>query len=138
MKKVLILCTGNSCRSQMAEGYLRHFTNGRVEVYSAGIETHGVNPRAVAVMEEDGIDLTRHTSNNVLEYRDVSFDHVLTVCDSAKELCPVFPGATSVYHHSFPDPAKALGTEKEIMEQFRAVRDEIKAYCRNFASELIG
>ena len=91
MKKILVLCTGNSCRSQLAEGYLRFFAKGNAELYSAGVETHGVNPRAIATMKEDGIDISSHTSNNMEEYRNIDFDYVITVCDNAKEQCPVFP-----------------------------------------------
>lgn len=132
MKKILVLCTGNSCRSQLAEGYLRHFAEGKAEVYSAGIETHGVNPRAIATMQEDGIDISGHTSNNVSEYRDIDFDFVITVCDNAQENCPYFPGSAQKFHYNFPDPAKATGSEEEIMEVFRNVREQIKTYARNF------
>lgn len=132
MKKILVLCTGNSCRSQLAEGYLRHFAGGKAEVYSAGVETHGVNPRAITTMLEDGIDISGHTSNNMEEYRAIDFDYVITVCDNAKERCPFFPSKAQKFHHNFPDPAKATGTEAEIMEQFRAVREQIKAYSRDF------
>lgn len=130
--RILVLCTGNSCRSQMAHGYLQHFAGTRAEVFSAGVETHGVNPRAIAVMKEDGVDISHHTSNNVDEYRDVVFDHVITVCDNAKERCPWFPTTAQKHHHNFTDPAKVTGTEEEIMRAFRQVRDEIKAYCRDF------
>ena len=133
--RVLVLCTGNSCRSQMAHGYLQHFGGARVEVHSAGVETHGVNPRAIAIMKEDGIDISRHTSNNVDEYRELAFDHVITVCDNAKERCPWFPTTAQKHHHNFTDPAKATGTEAEIMAEFRRVRDEIKAYCRDFIAQ---
>ncbi|MBK6755406.1 MAG: arsenate reductase ArsC [Flavobacteriales bacterium] len=132
MMKILVLCTGNSCRSQMAHGYLQHFAGRQAEVYSAGVETHGVNPRAVAVMKEDGIDIAHHTSNNVDEYRDIRFDHVITVCDNAREACPLFPGHAMKHHHDFPDPAKATGTEAEIMDAFRRVRKEIKHYAIDF------
>lgn len=135
MKKILVLCTGNSCRSQVAEGYLRHFANGRAEIYSAGVETHGVNPRAIAIMKEDGIDISSHTSNNVNEYADVPFDFVITVCDNAKERCPYFPSHAKQFHHNFPDPAKAKGSEEEITSEFRKVRDMIKAYCKKFIEE---
>ena len=135
MKRILVLCTGNSCRSQIAEGYLKHFAKDKAEVYSAGIETHGVNPRAVAIMKEDGIDISKHTSNNINEYRDIDFDYVITVCDNAKERCPVFPSKAKQFHYNFPDPAKAMGTEDEIMKQFRNVRDEIKNYCHTFVSQ---
>ena len=103
MKKVLVLCTGNSCRSQLAEAYLRHFAGDRAEVYSAGVETHGVNPRAIATMKEDGIDISSHTSNHVDEYRDIDFDFVITVCDHAREVCPYFPTNAMKFHHNFPD-----------------------------------
>ena len=135
MKKILVLCTGNSCRSQIAEGYLRHFANGKAEVYSAGIETHGVNPRAIATMKEDGIDISGHTSNNVSEYENLDFDYVITVCDNAQENCPYFPGFAKKFHYNFPDPAKAAGSEEEIMEVFRNVREQIKTWCQNFETE---
>ncbi len=135
MKRILVLCTGNSCRSQIAEGYLRHFANGKAEVYSAGIETHGVNPRAISIMKEDGIDISHHTSNNVDEYRNIDFDCVITVCDNANERCPYFPSTAKKFHHNFPDPAKAQGSEEAIMEKFREVRDMIKTYCRNFTDK---
>jgi arsenate reductase len=135
MKRILVLCTGNSCRSQMAEGYLQHFAKGKAKVYSAGIEKHGVNPRAVEVMKEDGINISHHTSNNVDEYRDIDFDYVITVCDNANEQCPVFPSTAKKFHYDFPDPAKVTGTEEEILQQFRNVRDEIKNYCQTFVSE---
>jgi arsenate reductase len=135
MKKILVLCTGNSCRSQLAEGYLRHFAGNKAEVYSAGVETHGVNPRAIAVMAEDGIDISGHTSNNMNEYRDIAFDYVITVCDNAKERCPFFPSSAQQFHHNFPDPAKASGSEQEIMDQFRAVREQVKQYSAAFVSE---
>lgn len=128
-KKVLVLCTGNSCRSQIAEGYLRYFGGDRTEVYSAGVETHGVNPRAIQIMQEDGIDISGHTSNNISEYIGLTFDLVLTVCDQAKERCPFSPSSAKKIHHNFPDPAKSVGNEKYIMDQFRNVRNEIKEYC---------
>lgn len=137
MKKILVLCTGNSCRSQIAEGYLKHFANGKAEVFSAGIETHGVNPRAIATMLEDGIDLSGHTSNNVDEYSQIDFDYVITVCDNAKEHCPFFPSSAEKFHYNFPDPAKATGTEQEIMAQFRAVREQIKKYSQQFVQQYI-
>ncbi len=131
---ILVLCTGNSCRSQIAEGYLRYFSNGRATIYSAGIETHGVNPRAVATMLEDGIDISTHSSNHVDEYRAIDFDMVITVCDHAQERCPVFPTRAKKFHHNFPDPAKATGTPEEIAAQFRNVRQMIKDYCRQFVA----
>lgn len=135
MKKVLVLCTGNSCRSQLAEGYLRHFAGQKAEIYSAGVETHGVNPRAIATMKEDGIDISAHTSNNVEEYKNIDFDFVITVCDNAKERCPYFPTKATKFHYNFPDPAKATGTEEEILEQFRHVRQMIKEYCEDFVNK---
>lgn len=134
MKKILVLCTGNSCRSQIAHGYLNHFANGNAIVYSAGVETHGVNPKAIAIMAEDGIDISQHTSNHIDEYAQIDFDLVITVCDSAKERCPFFPSRAQKFHHNFPDPAKAAGTDEEIMQEFRSVRDQIKDYCRNFVT----
>lgn len=134
MKKILVLCTGNSCRSQLAEGYLRYFAGDKAEIYSAGVETHGVNPRAVATMLEDGIDISKHSSNHIDEYKDIDFDYVITVCDNARERCPYFPGKAQKFHHNFPDPAKATGTEEEIAEQFRTVREMIKTYCRDFVN----
>jgi len=134
-KKILVLCTGNSCRSQIAHGYLEYFAKDKAEVYSAGIETHGVNPKAIAVMEEDGIDISGYTSNNISEYGDLTFDLVITVCDNAKENCPYFPSTSKKFHHNFTDPAKAVGTEDEIHEQFKTVRLEIKIYCRQFVDE---
>jgi arsenate reductase len=103
-------------------------------VYSAGVETHGVNPKAIAIMAEDGIDISQHTSNHIDEYAQIDFDLVITVCDSAKERCPFFPSRAQKFHHNFPDPAKAAGTDEEIMQEFRSVRDQIKDYCRNFVT----
>jgi arsenate reductase len=134
MKKILVLCTGNSCRSQIAHGYLAKFAGNKAQILSAGVETHGVNPRAIATMQEDGIDISHHTSNNVLEYQGLPVDFVITVCDNAKERCPVFPSAAQKFHYNFPDPAKATGTEEEIMAQFRSVRDMIKSYCADFVA----
>ena len=131
-KNVLVLCTGNSCRSQLMHGYLTQQLGEQATVYSAGIETHGVNPKAVQVMREDGIDISHHTSNHVDEYAAVPFDYVITVCDNAREACPVFPSTAQKLHHNFPDPAKATGTEAEILDQFRAVRDQVKAYAHDF------
>ncbi|GGG64338.1 arsenate reductase ArsC [Epilithonimonas arachidiradicis] len=134
-KKILVLCTGNSCRSQIAEGYLRHFAKENAEIYSAGLETHGVNPKAIATMKEDGINISNHTSNKIEEYRSIDFDFVITVCNNAKERCPFFPSKAIKFHHNFPDPAKATGTEEEIMTEFRKVRKQIKNYCFNFVKE---
>jgi arsenate reductase (thioredoxin) len=136
-KKVLVLCTANSCRSQMAHGYLHHFAGNNLDVYSAGIATHGVNPRAIAIMKEDGIDISHHTSNNVSEYEKVDFDFVITVCDNAKENCPYFPAKVKTLHYNFPDPAKARGNDQQIMEQFRITRDMIRKYARDFVQHYI-
>ncbi len=135
MKNILVLCTGNSCRSQMAEGYLRHFASGKANICSAGIEVHGVNPKAIQVMKEDGIDISSQTSNNVNEYTDINFDYIITVCDNAKENCPWFPSQAKKFHHNFPDPAKAIGSEKEILAVFRKSRNLIKEYCENFIKQ---
>ena len=134
MKKVLVLCTGNSCRSQIAHGYLNKFAAGKAEIYSAGVETHGLNPRAVATMLEDGIDISGHTSNHIDEYAGIEFDYVITVCDNARERCPYFPSNAVLFHHDFPDPAKIKdGTEEEIMSEFRRVRQLIKIYMQQFS-----
>lgn len=137
MKKILILCTGNSCRSQMAHGYLQHFGGNKVTVYSAGVETHGVNPKAIETMKNDGIDISHHTSNNVLEYQGIDFDFVITVCDNAKERCPYFPSKALTFHYNFPDPAKATGSNEEIRREFEQVRELIKNYCQEFITSNI-
>ena len=137
MKNILVLCTGNSCRSQIAEGYLKHFADNRANIYSAGIETHGVNPKAIQVMADDGIDISAHTSNHVDEYNSVQFDDVITVCDNANEACPYFAGTVQRFHHNFPDPAKASGTDEEVMNEFKKVRDMIKAYAADFVKQHI-
>jgi arsenate reductase (thioredoxin) len=135
MKRVLVLCTGNSCRSQIAHGYLQKFAGEKAEVYSAGVETHGVNPKAIATMLDDGIDISNHTSNNVLEYQGIDFDYVITVCDNAKERCPFFPSRAEKFHYNFPDPAKATGSEEVIKREFANVRELIKKYCIDFVKE---
>ncbi len=129
-KNVLVLCTGNSCRSQLAEGYIRHFHGHIANVYSAGVETHGVNPKAIETMAADGIDISDHTSNHVDEYLHIPFELIITVCDHASERCPIFPSSAQRIHHNFPDPAKAIGTNEEILEAFKKVREEIKAFCK--------
>ena len=137
MKNILVLCTGNSCRSQIAHGFLASMAKGKAHVYSAGVETHGVNPKAITTMKEIGIDISSHTSNNITEYLGIDFDYVITVCDNAKERCPYFPTNAVKLHYNFPDPAKAIGKEDEINEQFRAVRSLIKDYCEKFVEEYI-
>jgi arsenate reductase (thioredoxin) len=136
-KKILVLCTGNSCRSQIAEAYLRYFSGDQTEVYSAGVETHGVNPRAIDTMKEDGIDISSHTSNHIDEYKNINFDLVITVCDNALERCPYFPSNAKMFHQNFSDPAKAMGSEEEIRNAFRNVRNQIKSYCEQFVAEQI-
>lgn len=137
MKNILVLCTGNSCRSQIAEGYLRHYAGENANVYSAGVETHGVNPRAISIMNEVAIDISNHTSNHVDEYANIDFDFIITVCDNAKERCPYFPSKAERFHYNFPDPAKATGTEEEIINEFRRVRLLIDDYCKEFVDKYI-
>jgi arsenate reductase (thioredoxin) len=131
-KRVLILCTGNSARSQMAEGLLRHDAGGKFEVASAGVEPSHVRPQAIAAMREIGIDISRHRSKSVDEFAGQEFDYVITVCDNAKERCPVFPGQTRRIHWSFDDPAAAEGDEAARLAVFRRVRDEIRTRLREF------
>ena len=138
MKNILVLCTGNSCRSQMAHGYLNHFTNGKANIYSAGIETHGVNPKAIAIMNEDGIDISKHTSNLVTEYETVDFDFILTVCDHANENCPFIPSKNAVrLHHNFFDPSKIEVTIEDTHSAFEKARNEIKEYCETFSEKYL-
>ncbi|MEK6618902.1 MAG: arsenate reductase ArsC [Nitrospirota bacterium] len=134
--KVLFLCTGNSCRSQMAEGMLRHLARDRFEVASAGTHPAGLNPGAVGAMREIGIDISPHRSKRVNEYLDTRFDYVITVCDRAKETCPVFPVASSQLHWSFDDPAAAQGSAEERRAVFRRVRDEIAEHIRRFIAQV--
>lgn len=131
MIKLLFLCTGNSCRSQMAEGWARALKGDQIEAFSAGIETHGLNPRAVQVMAEAGVDISSHRSKTVAELPTQHFDYVVTVCDHAHESCPIFPGKTKVVHVGFDDPprlAQNAPTEEEALGHYRRVRDEIKAF----------
>ncbi|MCW8981575.1 MAG: arsenate reductase ArsC [Altibacter sp.] len=135
MKNVLILCTGNSCRSQMAQGYIAHFAGNTAQIYSAGIETHGLNTNAVKFMAEDGIDISTHTSNHVDEYEGIAWDFIITVCDHANEHCPYIPAPSAKrLHQNFTDPSKVQGTEAEIAAAFRSTREEIKAYSKDFAA----
>lgn len=129
--KILFLCTGNSCRSQMAEGWARSLLHDRVEAYSAGIETHGLNPHAVKVMAEAGVDISHHHSKHVHELHDIEFDLVFTVCGHADEHCPMFPHKTRVIHQGFDDPprlAKDAKSEEEALTHYRRVRDEIRQF----------
>jgi arsenate reductase len=131
-KRVLILCTGNSARSQMAEGLLRHDAGDRFEVFSAGTKPSGVRPEAIAAMRELGIDISGHRSKSVEEFEGQRFDYVLTVCDNAKESCPVFPGNTAAIHQSFEDPAAIQGTAEEKLAAFRGVRDQLRTFLAVF------
>lgn len=133
-KRVLVLCTGNSARSQMAEGLLRHDAGEQFEVASAGTNASFVRPEAIAVMREVGIGITGHRSKNVDEFAGQQFDYVITVCDNARETCPVFLGKAEKLHHNFEDPAAATGSEQERLAVFRRVRDQLRAYLRDFSS----
>jgi arsenate reductase len=135
-KRVLILCTGNSARSQMAEGLLRHDAGNRFEVFSAGTEPSQVRPEAIAAMRELGIDISGHRSKSVDEFIGQHFDYVLTVCDNAKESCPIFPGKAVTIHRNFEDPATLEGSEGERLAAFRRIRDEIHEYLQKFPAEL--
>jgi len=134
MLRVLILCTGNSARSQMAEGLLRHLGAGQIEVASAGTRPSIVRPEAIAVMSELGIDLSSHRSKHVDELASEGFDYVITVCDHANETCPIFPGAPHRLHWSLPDPAAVAGTETERLAAFRDVRQMLEVRLRDFVS----
>lgn len=126
MLKVLFLCSENSCRSQMAEGLVNHYLAGKVKAFSAGIKPSTVNPRAIQAMREMGIDIAHHRSKAVEDLSGEEFDLVITVCDQARQQCPIFPGPTQVMHLSYPDPAQASGSEEEIMAVFRQVRDALR------------
>lgn len=128
--KILFLCTGNSCRSQMAEGWARALKSDQIEPYSAGIETHGLNPDAVRVMAEAGVDISGQRSKHVRELSGIEFDYVITVCDHAQEHCPVFPGRAKVVHRGFDDPPRLAdaAAEQDRLASYRRVRDEIRAF----------
>ena len=137
--RLLFLCTGNSCRSQMAEGWARQLKSDEIEVSSAGVETHGLNPDAVLVMAEAGVDISRQASTHVDELAQVDFDWVVTVCDSAAERCPVFPGRVRVLHRAFDDPprlARQAADRAEALGHYRRVRDEIRAFVETLPSGL--
>ena len=137
--RILFLCTGNSCRSQMAEGWARALKGDRIDAFSAGIETHGLNPRAVQVMAEVGVDISDHRSKTVADLPTKDFDYVVTVCDHAHESCPLFPGNTKVVHVGFDDPprlAKGAKTEQEALAHYRRVRDEIRAFIQTLPESL--
>jgi arsenate reductase len=137
--KVLFLCTGNSCRSQMADGWARYLKSEVIESYSAGIETHGLNPDAVKVMAEAGVDISHHRSKHLDELKNVQFDWVITVCDNANESCPVFPGKVNRFHISFDDPprlAKSAKSEDEALAIYRRVRDDIRKFVEGLPANL--
>jgi arsenate reductase len=137
--KILFLCTGNSCRSQMAEGWTRYLKGDVIEPYSAGIETHGLNQNAVKAMAEEGVDISAHRSKHVDELKNIDFDYVITVCDNAHESCPMFAGKTKVLHVGFDDPpklAKQAKTEQQVLEIYRRVRDEIKMFVEKLPENL--
>ncbi len=138
--KILFLCTGNSCRSQMAEGWARYLKKDIIEPYSAGIETHGMNPNAIRVMAEAGVDISSHHSKHIDELKHIHFDWVITVCDNANERCPIFPGKANRFHISFDDPPKLAEnakTEDEALSHYRRVRDEIRAFVEKLPEILI-
>jgi len=135
-QKVLFLCTANSCRSQMAEGIVNHYLGERFEARSAGTLATFVNPRAIAVLQELGINISRHHSKSLAEFAGESFDYVITLCDAANETCPLFFGGVRRVHLGFDDPAKACGTDQEVMAEFRRVRDEIKTALLEFFADL--
>lgn len=138
--RILFLCTGNSCRSQMAEGWTRHLRGDRIEAYSAGIETLGLNPRAVQVMAEAGVDISGHRSKHVNELREIAFDYVVTVCGHAHEHCPLFPGKARVIHVGFDDPPKLAAeatTDAERLAPYRRVRDEIRRFVETLPESLM-
>ena len=139
MKRILFLCTGNSCRSQMAEGWARRLKGDRFEAFSAGVETHGLNPNAIRVMAEVGVDISGQRSQHVDEFGDIDLDYVVTVCDHAAERCPVFPGKAKVIHHAFDDPprlAREARSEEEALDHYRGVRDEIRAFVEGLPEVL--
>lgn len=131
-KRVLFLCTGNSCRSQMADGIVNHDYAESIETFSAGTEPQGLNPRAVEVMKEIGIDISQNSSDHISKYEDQSFDYVITLCGDANEKCPLFFGGVQRLHMGFPDPPKATGTDEEVMAVYRGVRDDIRRQMREF------
>ena len=134
MKKVLVLCTGNSCRSQIAEGYLKAFLNGEAEVHSAGVENHAINENAIKIMKQDGVDISKNTSNHISEYEHINFDFIITVCDHAHEKCPNFFSNRAVrVHKNFIDPSK-IEDEDKLIFGFEKCRNEIKKFCQEFCA----
>ena len=135
-KRVLFLCTGNSCRSQMAEGFLRHMAGDKFEVFSAGVKPTQVNPLAIKVMAEAGVDISKHRSKSTMEFLDQKFDYVITVCDNAKQTCPIFPGNYEKIHWDLEDPAEAQGSEEDRVAIFRRIRDEIEQRIKDWIKRL--
>ena len=136
---ILVICTGNSCRSQIAEGYLRHFSkqlNINTNVYSAGIRAEGINKKAIEIMSQDGIDISNHTSNTIEEYKNTEISHVITVCDHANESCPVYLKKVNLTHKNFTDPSKVIGNELEIQNAFEKCREEIKSFTLSFLKKV--
>ncbi len=138
--KVLFLCTGNSCRSQMAEGWARHLKGDVIDAYSAGVKTHGLNPKAVRVMAEAGVDISGQQSQHIDEFKGLDLDYVVTVCDSAHESCPIFTGKTKVVHVGFDDPPRLeqdAKSEEEALAPYRRVRDEIRTFVEELPDRLV-
>ena len=134
-KKILVLCTGNSCRSQIAEGYLKFFLKNKANINSAGVDNHEINSFAIKTMKNDGIDISKQTSNNINEYNNVEFDHIITVCDNAKERCPIFFSKNAIRtHHSFFDPS-SIKNPKLIGSAFEKCREQIKLFCKEFSKK---
>ena len=135
--RILVLCTANSCRSQIAHGYLDYFCGDKVEVYSAGLNPAGVHPHAIETMKEDGVDISNHSSNSIDDYTHLEFDYVITVCDHARDNCPYVAARVKNLHHDFPDPSGASGTIAQVRKEFRDTRNQIKDYVRRFAAEYL-
>ena len=134
-KKILVLCTGNSCRSQIAEGYLKFFLKKRANVYSAGVDNHEINSLAIKTMKDDGIDISKQTSNNINEFNSIEFDHIITVCDNAKEKCPIFFSKNAIKtHRAFFDPS-SIKDPKLIDSAFEKCREQIKLFCKEFSEK---
>ena len=136
MIKVLFLCTGNACRSQIAEGWAKHLKSDSIEAYSAGVHPIGVHPNAIKIMAQADVDISNQTSDHIDDFGDIDFDYVITLCDNAKQSCPVFSGNAKIIHRPFYDPYFATGTEEEIMAEFRKARDEIKAFIETLPESL--
>jgi arsenate reductase len=136
--KILFLCTGNSCRSQMAQGWAEQLKGDLVEAFSAGTAPVKVNQRAIKVMAQAGVDISSHTSKHLDDLAGLDFDYIITVCDNAKEQCPVYPGGTKIIHKSFDDPAGITGTQEQVMAEFRRIRDEIREFVQTLPDSLPG